>query len=113
MENQKDLIWLRAQNIANCGALRINKVDELDHEYETKNLLKTYKEACEAETIIKKQLIDLYQDRKHYIEAMDAIADEAAKCPKESKDFWNDVMDILKKENEEFKLERSKTRQRS
>lgn len=101
----EDQIWLRAQGITNCGSMKINTVQELEIEYEIKNLVKKNKEAVETEYILKKQLMDLYQNRKSYIEVLDELFECASDSMPENSAFWNEIISILKKENDQFKLD--------
>ncbi|KAK8886984.1 hypothetical protein M9Y10_038019 [Tritrichomonas musculus] len=108
-----DKIWMRAQGIVNCGSMKINTVQELDIEYEIKGLLKKNKEFIETEFLLKKQLTDLYQDRKSYIEVMDALFDCVNKSMSENAEFWGEIKEILIKEDDQFKLDSLNPRQKT
>lgn len=110
MENPIDeKSWLRAQSIANFGVMKMNTVEELENEYKIKHLLKQHKEAQDSENLLTKQLIDLYEDRKAYIEAMDKIAELAGNAQPEYQGFWINIMGILQKESSNFKLANKKS----
>lgn len=104
----EDQIWLRAQGIINCGSMKTNTVQELDIEYEIKGLVKKNKEAVETEYILKKQLMDLYQNRKSYIEVIDELFDCANNSMSQNSEFWSEIKNILLKENDQFKLDSAK-----
>lgn len=108
----EDQLWLRAQGITNCGSMKINTVQELDVEYEIKSLVKKNKEAVETEFILKKQLLDLYQDRKSYIEVIDKLFDCANNSMSENTEFWSEIKSILLRENDQFKLDSIKQKRK-
>ena len=93
--------------------MKINTVQELDIEYEIKGLLKKNKEFIETEFLLKKQLTDLYQDRKSYIEVMDALFDCVNKSMSENTEFWGEIKEILIKEDDQFKLDSLNPRQKT
>lgn len=103
-QEETDKLWQRAYHIAAAGDMKMSSTDELKDEYEMRELIHQHEEAKSAETIIKRGLTELHSDRQTYLAALDRIAELSTK-KKSNRDFWDNIMQIIQEESEDFQLD--------
>jgi hypothetical protein len=64
--------------------------------------LQSVEQAHDAEETLKKELIELYTDRKRYIRTMDEIYQGYARHHNQNPGFWKEVLAILQENGDDF-----------
>lgn len=97
-------LWDRAAAILAAGNLRVLSEDDIREECALHELVKSATEADQSELALKRQLVDMYEQRKKYIELFDKLLDlsEKAAAVNSKPRFWKSLVAVLKEESDGF-----------
>ena len=106
-ESSERQLWDRATAILAGGNVRVMSDDEVKEECALSDLVRRWNEADEAELALKRQLIEMYEQRRKYIELFDKLLSlsEKAAAVNAKPRFWKSLVSIIKEDGDGFEFQ--------